>query len=618
VDSELLRFISEQKKEKQQQLIEPLQRDEQEDITQNPDMPYSVSDTVAERALEQQQSSAINEDDLLVPWIGQYNRNRVSKKLLSIGADNETAQLAGEKVQSLVLVRTARRRVRQFLRERDALWNSQNLAMPSAQQLIQNKILSQEPPHPEYGFDDVVELLMECGLTGIDIGTILAHSPSVALMMPRRSFAVGVAVNGETNDLSAGGETLEETMHRSLDGLLMSTLQLRKYDARKVLRSCPGLLSMRGSKSAVQVISMMTKIGVSTSSIARDKMALPALLSRPPSGLFRLIAFLSSDAVRMPTKSIGPLIRRKESRALLDKVAPVPRVQSLQEDPVVSETSTESEEATDPNVASALWGRSSEKRRDQVNQVFKNMTETAWTLRNEIGTEDLGKVVAAFPSVLLLDASEQILPAAEYLMEDLGILEGDLPRVLQLYPVLLAKDLSEMKQIVSFLVALGVEEDDLPSIFRSFPALLTMDLQKDMVPVVKFLLSIGISNVARFITRLPPILGYSVEKELQPKWAYLNKKCVYANFELSRFPAYFSYPFERVIKNRYEYLTAKGLPTHLIPVDTVLRFGDKDFATKVAKDEDGGNSFLQFAEDRKETQGPPKKPKRPKAMKSAK
>ena len=103
-------------------------------------------------------------------------------------------------------------------------------------------------------------------------------------------------------------------------------------------------------------------------------------------------------------------------------------------------------------------------------------------------------------------------------------------------------------------------------------------------------------------SRLPPVLGYSVEKELKPKWEYLSQVCKFDYFEVVRFPAYFSYPLERVIKTRYEYLRdIKKAPISLVSVDDVLRFGDVDFATSVAGDKDGGEEFLRYAKQRKES-----------------
>ena len=48
---------------------------------------------------------------------------------------------------------------------------------------------------------------------------------------------------------------------------------------------------------------------------------------------------------------------------------------------------------------------------------------------------------------------------------------------------------------------------------------------------------------------------------------------------------------------RYEYLRdCKGIPIQLARVDDVLRFGDRDFATEIALDEDNGVAFKEFVE----------------------
>ena len=110
---------------------------------------------------------------------------------------------------------------------------------------------------------------------------------------------------------------------------------------------------------------------------------------------------------------------------------------------------------------------------------------------------------------------------------------------------------------------------------------------------------IGISNVGRFITRLPPVLGYSVDNELRPKWEYLEGITADPRFDVSKFPAVFSYPLTR-IQARFEYLkNVKKVPTQLLSLDQVLCYGDRDFSLKVARDKDNGVSFTQFLEDRK-------------------
>ena len=96
-----------------------------------------------------------------------------------------------------------------------------------------------------------------------------------------------------------------------------------------------------------------------------------------------------------------------------------------------------------------------------------------------------------------------------------------------------------------------------------------------------------------YLRRLPPVLGYSVENELIPKWRFLKTVTKYPVFDIMKFPAYFSYPLERVIVSRYRYLhEVKRIPLQLVSIEGVLSLGDKDFAVQVAKDKNG----TQYAE----------------------
>lgn len=570
-------------------------------------------------------------------WLGQFNSNRVARVLMSHAETGDVKEMealaisAGDRVQSQALARTARRRVREFLKQRDRVWlidgaEEGNLPVDEFPAGV-----TSEPRALQNNFENVVDVMLEYGLSIRDIAEVLIHSPGIALMQARP-----IVDDAETEAYVAsppGGETLKETLHRVLVDLLCGTLGLRRYEARKVLRRTPGLLTMRGSKSALDMVALFVQLSVSAKSLSRNQgNQLPILLSRSPASVFRLIAFLASDAVRMPVESIGPLLRRPGCQELLDAVAPVPRLEtqnrvdkafvsiggnstSIRTELVANggkEASIYDDTNADPSVLSALYGRGSQIRRERTNSIYQKMSETAWTLRNEIGTSDLGKVVAAYPSVLLLDANEQILPTAKYLMEDLGMWEDDLPRVLQLYPLLLGKPRDEMQEVVDHLLYLGVDEESLPLIFRSFPAILTMDIETQIKPVEQFLReTVGIVNIGRFITRLPPVLGYSVKHELQPKWEFLKAVATDPRFEVSRFPAYFSYPLDRVIQSRFMYLIKiKRIPVALLPrLDNILRHGDREFATKIARDRDDGAAFLGLANPSQNESSPQKRSK---------
>lgn len=431
VDSTLLRFLSEQKVEAKSQLIA--------------EQPIAPSSNTQELDKE--------------TWIQQFLYENVKRVLIENGAPKSLAHDASMVVQSYVLARIKKRRIRYFLKKRDIEWEK-GADVNSA---LEDPCLKD----PEYGLQDIIKTLLEFELTGHDIAAILKHTPGITLMMPR-------PYSQYPKD-KRDGETLYDTVSRAYDGVLLGSLGLRKHDAKKILRSCPGLLTLRGSKRAEDVLTLMTSLGVSIKSLSRTKATLPVLLSRSPSAMFRLVSFLASDAMRIPVKNIGPLLRGKDAFALIDTVSP-------------------GRSNSPDNV-----NRNMEEERILINEQYRKMSETAWTLRNKIGTQDLSKVVSIYPSVLLLNAEEQILPAAAYLMNDLGVCKNDLPRILQLYPFLLGRDIKSMQAVVDYLLSLGVKEEDLSSILRAFPSLLTKD-KDTMKPVVAFLKEIGISNVGRFIT----------------------------------------------------------------------------------------------------------------------
>jgi hypothetical protein len=464
------------------------------------------------------------------------------------------------------------------------------------------------------------------GLTARDVCEILAHTPSVALMRPYRASGEGGEGKDDSCDSGSAsgggkGEALEQTLDRA-SRLLADTLGLRRYDARKVLRSCPGLLTARGSRRAEQTVQMLTSaLGVSARSIARDKPGLPALLTRAPSDWFRLAAFLASDAVRMPLAQVGPLLRQPKARELLDRVAPAAAARPLSstssrvdggdgdndEDPLLDgdEDCSADGEPTDTagSLSNSPW---CSDRRDRIGAAYRNMTRTAWALRTELGTADLGRVISSFPGVLLLDAEAQVLPAARFLMDELGVWRDDLPKVLQLYPALLGADLDGMRSVASYLTdELEVDPENLAVVFRSFPSLLSLSLEDDVRPAVRFLREeVGVANVGRFVGRIPPVLGYGVDGELRPKWEYFRQTLGegHARLEVTRFPACLSYPLDRVARARFEYLAeVKRIPVPLVSLDQVLRGGDRDFSLRVARDDDGGAAFAAFVEQRSRT-----------------
>ena len=530
-------------------------------------------------------------------WLSQYNAQRVALKLQALGVDNDASIKAGQVVQDYVLARVTRHRIRRFLQERDALWES-----GYSVSLDRRGIIDSMSPAATSSFDidSVISVMTEFGLTGNDIAAVFTHTPSVVMMKARTSEKDGDKVQ-QINE--SGGKqkisfALEQTLDTAFVRLLSETLKLRRYDARKVLRASPGLLTSKGSASAVQVVNLMVSLGSSTNAIARDKSTLPTLLCRSPALIFRLVAFLSSAQLKIPLSAIGPILRQRQSVELLNAVAPVKRALTLN-DTTYDDIANKKLNSLD--TASEIRGYlkvDNTIRQQKIEDSYRTMEAVADILRRSAGIRDFRKILSSHPDALFRNVTNIHL-MVHYLRDDVGMTKDDISKAIQTFPSLLEHDMSRVKDTVEFLQLIEVDEDDLPSILRSFPATLLLDVQKDMIPVVTFLRGVGVRNIGRFVTRLPPVLGYSVEHDLQPKWDFLREVCQFDYFEVVRFPAYFSYPLERVIKMRYEYLRdVKGIPIQLARVDDVLRFGDRDFATEIALDTDDGAAFSKFVQSR--------------------
>merc|ERR1712238_364208 len=522
---------------------------------------------------------------------------RIGQILIEMDVKESEAIEAEISIQNYAFARSAKQRVRKFLRDRDALWAMDKLSIDKNNYFNQIDELMQLGDNSNV--ENVIDLLVCAGLKGKDIAAVFTHTPGLAMMTTLQA----TLPSGHTeNDKSTvrirteDGEVLDDILSQTYFGLLCQTLNLRKYDARKVLRMSPGLLTKKG-KSALEVITILSSLGVEPTSLVRFKASIPALLSRPPASLFRLVGFLSGGEIRMDVSKIGPLIRGHDCSELLNAVAPVPKRKSS-----LSAFNLNLNTETDFGMKCAqdMFKPINEVSQETILKRYQKMSLTAKVIKHQLNIQDLEKVVLAYPSILLLDLETQIAPVVDFLCDEIGIDDEDVPRLVEAFPSVLGTSVTNMEEVFEYLTELEVSEDVMPSIFFAFPSLLTLDVKTKMVPVVDFLQNIGVSNIGRFITRLPTVLTNSVEKDLVPKWNFLSKVYQYASFEVIRFPAYFSYPLERVIKTRYEYLrNVKCAPVQLFAVDDVLRYGDKDFAIKVAKDIDNGKGYAYFISEKK-------------------
>jgi hypothetical protein len=323
----------------------------------------------------------------------------------------------------------------------------------------------------------VIRVLKVSGMNGNDLAALFCHTPSLALRTQARRQPAYSHIDGNSATAtldSNQSESVEETMHRVMTSILDERLQLRRYDARKVVRSCPGLMTVKGSKAAKETVDLLCSLGVSGTSLARNKPNLPTLLSRPPSSIFRLVAFLSSADVGVPLDRIGPILRRPECDTLLNAVAPPIKV---------------------------LLDEGGDVETNEVDRHYRQMKQNLRVMKEDVGIANIAAVVISNPGLLLTtDAANQFVGVKDVLQQDLDMDEDVISHILESSPQLLSASRSSLKETIDFFTYYDISLDSLQKIVRAFPSVMCLDVQKDMMPVVDFLKEIGVVNIGRFIT----------------------------------------------------------------------------------------------------------------------
>jgi hypothetical protein len=200
----------------------------------------------------------------------------------------------------------------------------------------------------------------------------------------------------------------------------------------------------------------------------------------------------------MPLSQIGPFIRRSECSKILDLVAPLPPSRGNLFD---DETSILDKENLDMLPPRQIIEEGTDNAIEtEISKRYKNMFDTALFLRQEIGVDNLGKVISAFPDIFTLDTYKQVIPVIDFLNENLDFDQEDIVKVLQAYPMLLGTSVDQMQSVVKHFLALEVEEEMIPNILKAFPSLFSQIDETKMTEVVEFLKQIGVSNIGRFVT----------------------------------------------------------------------------------------------------------------------
>jgi len=84
-----------------------------------------------------------------------------------------------------------------------------------------------------------------------------------------------------------------------------------------------------------------------------------------------------------------------------------------------------------------------------------------------------------------------------------------------------AGSLQSHAQNLLYLQSLGVT--DIAKVVTRLPAIFSLSIENNLKPTVEYLEKLGVTDIGKVVTKLPPILALSIENNLQPTVDYLEK-----------------------------------------------------------------------------------------------
>ena len=157
-----------------------------------------------------------------------------------------------------------------------------------------------------------------------------------------------------------------------------------------------------------------------------------------------------------------------------------------------------------------------------------------------------------------------------------------------------AGSLQSHAQNLLYLQSLGVT--DIAKVVTRFPHIFSYSIEDNLQPHVDYLKELGVTDIGKVVTRHPQILSLSIEDNLKPTVEYLTNECYTTISDIENMPALVSYSLDKRIKPRHAFLQTKGVEVgYDIAVGTILVLNDKKFAEKTAKSD--YDEWMKFKED---------------------
>ena len=197
----------------------------------------------------------------------------------------------------------------------------------------------------------------------------------------------------------------------------------------------------------------------------------------------------------------------------------------------------------------------------------------------QLRRKDIVRILTHNPHLLGQSVDTTFRPVVEFLVNEVGLRENDVGKVVNRCARILTTSIDErLRPTKQFLQSLGFSH--MPIVVLNNATLLTFSIETKLVPKIDYLQSLGFTNeeAIRALIRFPAIFNYSVEKNLQPKYAYLVEDMGRGLDDLKAFPQYFGYSLESRIQPRHQFLKKQNL---VLSLPNILRPSDEEFYAQV-------------------------------------
>ncbi|EXB39516.1 hypothetical protein L484_011436 [Morus notabilis] len=196
--------------------------------------------------------------------------------------------------------------------------------------------------------------------------------------------------------------------------------------------------------------------------------------------------------------------------------------------------------------------------------------------------KDLPKILGMCPKILTSDIISDLIPAFNFLSDNLKIPDRNLRKAVVKNPRLLASSAQDqLKPALFYLQRLGFS--DLEALAYRDSVLLVSSVEKTLIPKLRFLESLGMSNeeAVGMVLRCPALFTFSVENNFRPKFEYFAGEMKRRLEELKEFPQYFAFSLEKRIKPRHLEVVERGVEMGL---PLMLKTTDEEFRELISQE----------------------------------